>query len=342
MPVSQTLSRPIDRELFYTDERLLPGIVNIAFQHSPVATIFLADQPDGNTGPGRMNGMGKESPQTGQKVQFNIRVSENGTFKRMSGPWDTHPTQPGDTGRRAEDNWKHGSDATVLNDFDQYINAGPEALANVLTEERMHTVAGCVDAIAQDIVASSSATNAINSIPELIGANDSVHGLSGASFPNWNSRGLSARGTAPASVSFAGGSFAAVGIANLRTAANNCTEGTLEPNLHLTTYDAHSYYEGTVVVQERYAAPTDTGDAGVLRLAFRRAPVIADPHIVAGDWYMINTDYLKYIPLRGADFQAKPWKQATEQEAMVSEVQVKGQLCIKDRRLNNKITGITA
>ena len=341
MAISQTLSRTIDRELFSTDEARIPGIKLIAFQSSVMASVFFGEDPDDQSGVRLMSGQGKRTQEGGQKVQVDHVVEGNSTVGAMASGWSTYDTTPQDFGRRSEANWKHYSGTRTLSLTDTLINRGPAARSSLVTTETRVVMATMLEVLVQDLF-SGSASSELTGLDSIISANDTVQGFSGASFTKWNSRGVSARGTVPASVSFASGSFAAQGIADMRAAMTNCTEGGRTANLIVTPYDPFNFYEGQLVAQQRYGADDKIGNASFNGLQFRQARVYGDPFATSGVMYFLNTDavYVKY--LAGADLEFQPWKDATNQEAKSSELVFKGQVVCEDRRLINKLTGITA
>lgn len=340
MAASQTLSRTIDRELFYTDEVRIGTVRNIAFQSSFAASLFVGDNPDDDAGQRMMAGTAKQSQSGGQKPQMDHIVEQNSTAGALASGWSPYDTTPQDFGRRSESNWKHYAASRTLSLTDTLINQGPAARASLVDTETRVCFSSLVEVIVRDVF-SGNAASELTGLDSIISANDSVQGMSGATFTNWNSRGVSARGTAPGSVSFASGSFAGQGIADMRAAFTNATEGARVPNVLLTTYDIWNFYEGQLVNQQRYGQG-EAGNASFPSLHFRQARVYGDPFATSGVMYMINTDAVKLVVLGGADLAFQPWKDATNQEAKSSELVFKGQMMVGDRRLLNKLTGITA
>lgn len=340
MAASQSLTRNIDRELAFTDEALDRDVKHIQFQHSPAGFVFLAEAMNPEDGGAPLQGAGKRTQVGGQKVQINHAVEGNSTVRRMTGAWDTYDTTPQDFVRRSEASWAHASGTRVLSLTDELINTGPAAIADIQTEETFNVMGSLVEQEAEDVYSGSG--TGMTGLDSLIGANDTVQGLSGATYGRWNSRGVSARGTAAASVSFAGGAFSATGITNWRIAYNNSSEGMRQPGLMLTDWAVHQYYEAALTPQERYSAPASTGDAGFTSLQFKRAPVIADSLATSGVTYFLNLDVVYAKVLAGADFAFQPWVHAQNQETRASELVFKGQMCVEDRRLVNKVTSQTA
>ena len=342
MPAAQTINEAINRQSVYSDRHILPGIKNIAFQHSPLAAIYLGNLLDEMFGGVRMNGEAKRSQVGGLRVDIQHNVSQNTTAKRMAGPWAKYDTTPQDTIRRSQANWTHYSATDTISNYDKLINQGADKIADIVTEQSRVTFSSLLELSVKDVVnGGNGAADAATGLDEIISAGDSVQGLSGATYTNWNSRGVSARGTAPASVSFASGAFASQGVDDMRTAWLNASEGMVQPNVVTTTSDIFAAYEATIVPQERYSAPATTGNASFVALAFKTAPVLWDPFETSGVIRFHNTEACYIKVLSGADFEYDDWVKAGEQEAMSREMMLKFQLCAEDRRLVNKLTGVT-
>jgi hypothetical protein len=341
MAASQTLSRTIDRELFYSDELRIEGVKNIAFQSSVLGSILFGENPDPDANSRVSAGMMKRTQDGGQKVQVDHIVEQNSTVQSMASGWSSYDTTPQDFGRRSEANWKHYSGTRTISLTDTLINKGTAARSKLVDAETMNVFATMVELVTRDAI-SGSASSELTGFDSVISANDTVQGLSGASFGNWNSRGVSARGTAAGSVSFASGSFAGQGIADMRSAYTNATEGGRQPSILGMTYDIWNFYEAQLTNQQRYGADDKMGNASFGSLMFRNARCYGDPFVTSGEILFLNPDVLFVVVLEGADFAFQPWKDATNQESKSSELVFKGQVICTDRRLVNKLTGVTA
>lgn len=338
---AQTLSRTVDRELFYTVESTRDQVARLAFNQSFLSGVFLSEQVDDQYGRTAMMGRGLDAAQTGIKGQIRAVFGKSPNFKWMAGGWDTFLTAPSDPGRILEFEWKHASDGVTLSLTDELMNGGREKVVDIAASQAMDAMSTVVESATQAFVSGSLATQ-FTGLDSIISANDSLQGLSGASYPKWNSWGLSGKDTAAASVSFAGGSFAVRGIADMRDAWTNCTYGTTKPHCLYTTEDIGQFYEGALVPQERYTAPATTGDAGFIGLAFKQAPVYCDTFATSGTIYFLNFDAVRFVPLQGALLQWQPPVRAGQQETTHTELILKGQLVCYDRRTVNKVTSVTA
>jgi hypothetical protein len=202
-----------------------------------------------------------------------------------------------------------------------------------------------VDQIGVALQTTSPSANSLTSFDTLINASGTVQGLAVSDYPRYAARGLSARGTAPGSVSFTSGSFAAQGISNMRTLYNNASEGTIQPNFIATTYAVHEFYEGALQPMERFAGAVPVADGSFGALAFRTTPVVASPNTPSGYMWMLRVgdDGVQVVILDGFDLNYAPFKPGANQETHVSELQWKGNQTINNRQYGcNKMHTITA
>jgi hypothetical protein len=340
---AQTISRSDLRVWAFTRDRFVEGNRDHVYSHSPSVAVFF-NKTLGDYGGVRMRGAGHKVDVGGASVLVRTRLGKHAGSKAMAGPWDTHSTSPDDNTRLAEANWKHYSGALVISDYDRAVNAGEEKMADFVEDQTESVMLSLADTIGDDLWSLASGTDDITSLDALITAGGAaVQGLDGDTYTYYNARGVSARGTAVGSVSFASGSFAAQGISDMRRAYNNSSEGSKQPNVIFTDYVTHERYEGALQPLERFAGAVNTADASFQALAFRKRPVIADPKVTAGYMYFlrVGSDGVQARILSPFDFKFAPFKPAAAQEAFISELQWKGQVVVYDRRCNNKLTGIT-
>lgn len=343
MATAQEINEEINRISTMSDRDIKPGLVKIWLEERPIAKTFLDQSVDEMFGGARLRARGKRTQAGGRQVQIQHVVEENSTFKWMAGPWDTFDTTPQDPNRRSLANWKHASATSTISKAEELYNQGESVLVDLVTAETEHAISTMVTKVSDAIAdGTSNPSDAITALNTLISANDTVQGLPGGSHTKWNSRGISSRGTAPASVSFASGGFSAQGVSDMRKAWQNASEGSKTPNVIFTTHDIFNFYEGTLVPQERYAGgAVSTGDASFIGLAFKNAPVFADPGVASGEMLFVNTEEVYVMVLAGADMTFGEWILAQQQEARTRELMFKAQLVVRDRRFINKLTGIT-
>lgn len=343
---AQTITRDDARDFAFVRDTVFAKNRDHVFNHDPLTALLFGRNLGPDFGAVNMAGIGKRTQVGGVTIRLRVRLGEHEGSKFMAGPFDTHSVTPDDNTRFATVNWVHASGALVVTDFDRGINRGDDAMASFIEDQTQSVMLSLVQTLGKAAQTTSPAANAITSLDDLIAAgSSSVQGLSASTFPRYASRGLSPRDTAPGSVSFASGSFAAQGISDMRTCYNNAMEGIIQPNAIITTYNIHEFYEGVLQPLERFQGAVSVADGSFQALAFRKTAVMASPHTPSGYMWMlrIGDDGLQVVYLDGFDFEFAPFKPGSNQEIHVSELQWKGNQILHNRQYgSNKMTSITA
>lgn len=334
LATAQTFSRSNLREYAFTRDNERNNFVDHVFDHSPTLKIF-ANQSLGDFGGVNLSGRGHRVVEGGHTITDRVVLGEHAGAKRNSGPYGTHNVAPDDNTRIAEANWAFYTHGLTIAEHEIRINRGEFARANFVAHQTRQVMKAVANMLAGDFYSTSAAANAITPLASLIGANDTLQGLAGGSYARYNARGLSAVGTVAASVSFASGSFAVQGVADMRTCWNNASEGTIQPDVITTGYGTHERYEGSLVPQERYAAPARLGDASFQALAFKQTPVLAERKCPDASMFMLSLDPeegISLIVLSGADFDFSPFKPSSNQTVSVSPLELTCQTWIGNRQ----------
>jgi len=334
-------TRIFDRALAYAREKIIPGITQNAIDALPGISVFAGRLAEAMFGPLVMQGRGKRVHTGGESIVNKVRLGVNANRKTLTSFYDTFDTTPSDTVRHTRANWKLAGDVINISNHEIRTASGEFAIANIVQSEVTDGIASLVDLIGTHLFDAGGVASRLTDLNTIVSAGDTIHGLSGVTFPVWNSRGLSARGTAAAAVSFAGGSFAAVGLDNWRTAWSNCEEGTEVPDILLTTHDIKTFYEATLQPQERFNN-NKLADAGFMMLQFKSAPVAADPHCNTGNTYFLNMGHIFLDVLAGADFSTGEFVEPEAQDVRIAKVVFTGEITTDARKLQNKVTSQTA
>ena len=328
-----------------TAEALHPSIVENALDGHPGASIFAGKI--GAVLGGVLGADGSPSgtaarATTGESIKVRVKLDSNGSARRLASGWSEFSSDTSDTVRGTRANWKLYGATAVMNNYERRNNRGSAQLADLWAHKQSDSTSALIDLFAQDIFSTASPANAVTSLDSIISANDTLQNASGATYTKWNSRGLQAKGTAPGSVTFAGGSFVVTGLSNWRIASMNATEGGVRPNVMLTNDDVYRFYEASLTPQVRYKSDEMTGDIGFENLRFKNASVFHDQYCPSGTTYFINTDHLFLNYAEGALFDMTPVMGQAFQDAFSVKIIFQGQMVCCGRKFNNKITGQTA
>lgn len=344
---SQTFSRSDLREWAFTINKILPREIEHTFSHSPALALF-ANQTLGDFGGVQLRGRGHRTHQGGESITFRVTLGEHAGARRMTSGYGKHTVAPDSNTRLATANWKWYSHALAVSTHEMQINRGPQAVASFLQSQTRGVVRALANMVADDMYSTTLATGAISSLDTLISAaseNTNLQSLSRSTYDKYNARGLSAVGTAPASVSFASGSFAAQGISDMLRCFNNASEGMIQPDVALTDYATHERYEGALQPQERFQGAVRVADGSFRALAFRDKPVIPDRKCTANTIYFVSVggdEGVNLDVLSGSDFDFDEWKDATEQRVMIRPLFLTANLTIGNAQFgSNKMNSIT-
>ena len=336
---TQSETRVVDRILAFTRDVIEREAQDHAFNHSPLLAAITGRILGDGFG-GESAGAMRQTQTGGESIVIRMNLGKNAGVKRKSGPWDTNNNAPSDTVRFSRANWKLYTVPVVLADHELQVNTGDSAIASLLQNETTNAMRSVADTVGDDLYQNNGNSSAVSCLADLVGIG-TVQGLNPTTYPVFASRGVTARGTATASITFAGGSFATTGISNWRLAFNNASEGMIKPNFIVTDWATYAYYEGQLQPQEQFV-DTRIGDAGFENFRFKTAPVMADDKCPSGITYFLNTEYLKFYVLSGADFDLGEFERVTDQSARIAQISVTGNLCVLNRKYLNKVTGQTA
>lgn len=342
-----TETRTQNEVLSTTAEALHPTILENALDNHPGMSILFGKV--GAVLGGQIGADGSPSgyarAQQGESIRIRVKLDSNGAARRLASGWSQISQDTSDTLRGTRANWKLYATSASMNGLERRNNRGAAQLSDLWLHKHTDAASALVDLVAQDIFATVSPANSITSIDSIIAAGStSLQGAAASSYSKWASRGLQDKGTAPASVSFTPSvtSFTNAGLANLRKAALNATEGSMKPKFHITDDNTYLYYEASLVPQVRFTSNESVGKLGFASLEFRDGKVFHDYYCTSGYWYMINPETLFPVYAEGAFFDMSPVMEQAFQDVFSVKILFQGNIVCNGRKYNNKITGFTA
>lgn len=349
MPIADMSETRTQNEILSTTaEAIHPGILENALDAHPGVSIFcgkIGSALSGQIGAdGSPSGTAARAMQ-GESIKVRVKLDTNGSARRLASGYSEFSADTSDTLRGTRANWKIYGGTAVMTGYDRRNNRGSSNLADLWTHKQTDSTSALVDVVASDLFSTASPANAITSLDSIIAAGTtSLQGAAASSYSKWASRGVSDKGTLPASVSFTASptSFGAGGLSNMRKANLNATEGAITPNVILTDDNTYLYYEASLVPQVRFTSDEMTGSIGFSRLKFRDSSIFHDPYCPSGYMYFINTDTLYMAYSEGALFNMSPVMDQAFQDAFSVKIIFQGNLVCNGRKFNNKITGFTA
>lgn len=224
----------------------------------------------------------------------------------------------------------------TIDGYTQAVNSGPQEIVDLLEAKMMQLRESFADTLNQQAIQSDGTGNTNkdwHGLEYLVGNEVSsvttVGGIDATDANNtwWRSHIVTAVG-----------SLTLGAIAN---AYNTIAKGTDKPDIGLTTQTVYEAYEALLQPQQRFADPK-TADAGFDNLLYRGMPVTVDDYVNSGDFYMVNTKYLKLRPHTNRWMTPTEFVRPYNQDAIFAQVLSYGNFTISNRKRQARLEGVTA
>lgn len=267
----------------------------------------------------------------GTSIIVPIRQSKNATAGSYSN-YQIIDTTPQDNETAAQFKYKqYAASISVSGKEERVQNKGKYEVLDIVKTKIEDAEMALRDKLNTDMFAASPATADIGSLVTSIDATSSIGEINSTTYSFWQSTSTSS------------GSFSAQGLADMRTLWATLSKRMPQsfPDLLLTTSDIHTYYEGSLVPQQRYESD-GIGNGSFEGLKFKSAVVDYDAQATSGVMYFLNSDVMELVIDPDTDFKMTEWVKPSNQDARVAQYLVALELVIKNRRKLGKLTGITA
>ena len=141
----------------------------------------------------------------------------------------------------------------------------------------------------------------------------------------------------------ASGSFAARGLADLRTVWNtiNVRNPQGPADLLLSDQNSFQYYESVLVPSVRITE-VKMGDLGFENLKYKAATWTFDTAATSGYVYLLNSKSLELVQHANTQFVISDWAKPANQDLKVAQILWMGELTTNNRRKMGLLTGVTA
>lgn len=268
----------------------------------------------------------------GTSIIVPIRQSKNTTAGSYSN-YQIIDTSPQDNETAAQFKYKqYAASISVAGKEERVQNKGKYEVLDIVKTKIEDAEMAIQDKLNSDMFAASPATQDIGSLVTSIDATSSIGDINSTTYSFWQS------------TSTASGSFAAQGLADMRTLWSTLAKRNPQsnPDLLLTTSDIHDFYEGSLVPQQRYNDNSNTGNASFDKIKFKSAEVDFDAQATSGVMYFLNSDVMELVVDPDTDFKMTEWVKPSNQDARVAQYLVALELVIKNRRKLGKLTALTA
>lgn len=264
----------------------------------------------------------------GTNIVEPLIYGENTTVASYSG-YDTISLTPQSGITAAEFDWKQYAASVAISGIEEAKNNGEQAMVNLLEAKIMQAEESMKEGFNAMFFGDGTGNSGKNwnGLGNLVESGNSVGGINGATESWWNSYEENTAG--------------ALTLAQMTTAYNTVSVGNDHPDMVLGTQTLFEKYESLLQPQLRYT-DTKTADAGFQNLLFKAAPVAYDVDTPAGNMYFLNSKYITLVGHSDKWFEVTPFIKPENLDARYSLILCYGNLTVRNRKKQGKLTAKTA
>jgi hypothetical protein len=274
----------------------------------------------------------------GTKIVEPLIYGQNSTVAPYSG-YDTISLTPQTGISAAEFEWKQYAASIAISGIEEAKNNGEQEIINLLEAKIMQAEESMREGFNQMFFGNGTDTlgaggtdsgKSWNGLGNLIESGNTVGGINSATGQDndwWRSYEENTAG--------------ALTLAQMATAYNTVSVGNDHPDMVLTTQTLFEKYESLLQPQVRYT-DTATANAGFQNLLFKAAPVTYDVHAPAGNMFFVNSKYMSLVGHSGKWFSNTEFVRPENMDARYALIMCYGNLTIRNRKKQGKLTAKTA
>lgn len=266
----------------------------------------------------------------GASIVVPIMSGSNSTSGFYDG-YEQLDTTPQEGHTTAQYKWKQAAASISVSGREERIqNSGSSAVHRIVEAKMRQAELSLRDTINKGFFAASPGSSDIGSLVTTIDATSTIGDINSSNNTFWQ-----------ADVN-TGGSFAAQGLADMRTLYNAIASRNPvgPPDLILSTQTEFEYYEGALQPQQRFTGRVGNGSFD--NLLFKAAPYTYDVEATSGVIYMLSSNVLEFVVHSGSSFITSMFVKPSNQDARVAQILLGAELVASNRRKLGKITSVTA
>lgn len=271
---------------------------------------------------------GRTGVDGGLTIREPLLYALNDTVASYSG-YDTIDVTPQDGIGYAEYDWKSIAGSVTISYEEEWQNTGKSAIIKLLTSKMEQLDLTFVETFNQMWFGDGTGNGGKDflGLQALIAASGEVGGIDSSTETWW-------RSVVDSSMNIA------ANINELNTLYNSVTRGPQKPDFEVTTQAGFEKYESLASPNIRFQN-TALAELGFDSLAHKGASVTFDAYCPSGNWFLLNSNFLKLITHSAAWMQRFPFIQPHNQLAKTSLVAAVGNLTTNNRRMHARASGMT-
>jgi len=271
-----------------------------------------------------------ETVSGGYEIVEPLDWAENSTFMRYSG-YDPLDTSASDVLSAAKYDWAQSAIHVVASGREIRMNSGEEAMIKLVKARIANAKRTTANNMSVDLYSTGALSNQIGGLGAIATADGTgtVGGIVSGTYTFWKSKFVTT-GTPSATTI----------IGDMNTLWLSLVRGMDKPDLIVFSHDFFNYYESALQANQRYAS-SSSASAGFESLKYKTADVIFDTNTNFGTTaeigYFLNTDYLKLVQHKDAQWTQDDEKVPTNQDAVIIPMYWMGQLVTSNRSLQGRL-----
>lgn len=271
----------------------------------------------------------------GYEIVRPLDYAENSTYVRYSG-YDTLNIGASDVLTSAKYDWVQAAVHITASGREMRMNSGKEQIIDLAQARTRNAMRTATNNMSTDLYSSGSLANQMGGLGLLISTagTGTVGGINSTTFTFWQNQFQEASGTN----TFASGNATDVYLfrQDMMRLWMNCTRGTDQPDLIVSSQDFYNAFWGGLVPNQRYTSDDKEATMGFNSLRFQQADVIFDRESTnfsstAEKMYFLNSEYLELNVHRDANWTTLDEKMSLNQDAVVIPIIWQGQLTVSNR-----------
>jgi hypothetical protein len=264
----------------------------------------------------------------GTNIVEPLIYGENSTVASYSG-YDTISLTPQSGITAAEFDWKQYAASVAISGIEEAKNNGEQAMVNLLEAKIMQAEESMKEGFNAMFFSDGTGNSSKdwNGLGNLVESGNTVGGINSSTETWWRS--------------YEENTAAALTLAQMTTAYNSVSVGNDHPDMILGTQTLFEKYESLLQPQLRYT-DTKTADAGFQNLLFKAAPVAYDVDCPATNMYFLNSKYITLVGHSDKWFEVTPFIKPENLDARYSLILCYGNLTVRNRKRQGKLTAKTA
>ena len=264
----------------------------------------------------------------GTKIVEPLIYGQNSTVASYSG-YDSLSLTPQEGISAAEFEWKQYAASIAISGIEEAKNNGEQEIINLLEAKIMQAEESMRESFNQMFFADGTGNSSKdwNGLGNLVESGNTVGGIDSSTYTWWQSQ---EENTATA-----------LTLAQMSSMYNSVSVGNDHPDTLLTTQTLFEKYEALLQPNLRYT-DTKTADAGFQNLLFKAAPVMYDVHCTAGVFYFLNSKYITLVGHSNKWFSQTEFIKPEDTDARYALIMCYGNLTVRNRAKQGKLTAKTA